>query len=149
MKSYILKLIALALVLVTVLVSSSAFALDCATCSKNSGLDTQQAIECGTSCASGNNQTPGQAVTQVNTTVQNLITYLSIAVGAVAVIMIIIGGFRYVTSAGSSERITGAKNTILYALIGLLVAAIAQISVHFVLNQVTCINGKTSSGQKC
>ncbi len=66
-------------------------------------------------------------------TVANLIIFL---VGAVAVIMLIIGGLRYVLSQGNSSSIEGAKNTILYAVIGIIVAILAFAAVNFVVNQV-------------
>ena len=68
-------------------------------------------------------------------TLTKIINIISIVVGVVAVIMIIFGGFKYITSGGTSEKVTGAKNTILYGLIGLIVVALAQIIVKFVLNQ--------------
>ena len=63
------------------------------------------------------------------------INILSFVVAVAAVIAIIIGGLRYVTSAGDSNSVNGAKNTILYAIIGLVVVAMAQIIVKFVLNR--------------
>jgi hypothetical protein len=51
--------------------------------------------------------------------------------------MIIIGGFRYITSGGKQESVTSAKNTILYAIIGLVIVALAQIIVRFVLSNST------------
>ena len=65
----------------------------------------------------------------------------SIIVGATSVIMIIYGGFRYVTSGGESGRVGAAKNALLYAIVGLVIVAIAQLIVHFVLNQATQLNG--------
>ncbi len=65
-----------------------------------------------------------------------IINILSLLVGAVAVIMIIVGGFRYVTSAGNDSATAGAKKTILYALVGLIIVAVAQVIVHFVLNTI-------------
>jgi TRAP-type C4-dicarboxylate transport system permease small subunit len=67
--------------------------------------------------------------------IKKIINILSVIVGVVAVIMIIIGGFRYITSGGSSDKVTGAKNTILYAIIGLIIVALAQVIVRFVLNK--------------
>ena len=58
-------------------------------------------------------------------------------VGIIAVIMIIVGGFRYIASGGKQESITAAKNTILYAIIGLVIVALAQIIVKFVLEKST------------
>jgi hypothetical protein len=51
--------------------------------------------------------------------------------------MIIIGGLKYITSSGDSNNITSAKNTILYAIIGLVVVALAQFIVKFVLGKAT------------
>jgi hypothetical protein len=45
----------------------------------------------------------------------------------------IYGGFKYITSSGDSGNVTAAKNTIMYALIGLIIVALAQIIVRFVL----------------
>jgi hypothetical protein len=75
--------------------------------------------------------------TDASSLAQKVINVLSLIVGAVAVIMLIVGGFRYVTSGGKQESVTAAKNTILYALIGLVIVAVAQIVVHFVLSNVT------------
>lgn len=55
-------------------------------------------------------------------------------VGAIAVIMIVIGGLRYVISGGDSTQVQGAKNTILYALVGIIVAILAYAAVNFVIN---------------
>ncbi len=64
-----------------------------------------------------------------------IINVFSWIIGAVSVIMIIYGGFRYITSGGESNGVTAAKNTILYAIIGLVIVALAQIIVNFVLNK--------------
>ncbi len=64
---------------------------------------------------------------------KKVINIFSVVVGAVSVIMIIIGGFRYVISGGDSNGVTGAKNTILYAIVGLVIVLFAQVIVRFVL----------------
>lgn len=58
-------------------------------------------------------------------------------IGAVAVIMLIIGGIRYVISQGDSTAVTNAKNTILYAVIGIVVSLLAYALVNFVIEQFT------------
>ena len=68
------------------------------------------------------------------TTVTNVLLYV---VGALAVIMIIWGGIRYVTSAGNSSNVTAAKNTIMYAIIGLIVAFLAFAAVNWVLGAIS------------
>ena len=67
------------------------------------------------------------------TKIVNVILFL---IGAVSVIMLIIGGFRYIVSQGDSTKVTSAKNTILYAIIGLIIAILAYAIVNFVMNQV-------------
>jgi cytochrome bd-type quinol oxidase subunit 2 len=76
---------------------------------------------------------------KVNGLIALIINIFSIVVGVVAVIMIIIGGLKYITSSGDSNNVTSAKNTILYAIIGLVVVALAQFIVKFVLAKA--ING--------
>jgi hypothetical protein len=51
--------------------------------------------------------------------------------------MVIIGGFRYIVSNGDSNGVSGAKNTILYAIVGLVIVLFAQVIVRFVLTRVT------------
>ena len=108
-----------------------------ADCSDSGALSTQQAIQCGTNGAAGTNQDSSTAASNVDTTITNLLNLLSTAVGIVSVVMIVVGGFRYITSSGEQEKVKSAKNTILYALIGLVVVALAQIIVKFVLNKAT------------
>lgn len=58
------------------------------------------------------------------------------AVGIVSVIMLIYGGLRYVMSGGDSKKVTDAKNTILYAIIGLIIAVLSYAIVTFVLRAI-------------
>lgn len=86
--------------------------------------------------ASGNcTDTTGVGQTDLTKVGHEIVNIFSLIIGIIAVIMIIVGGFRYITSGGSSEKIGGAKNTLIYAIIGLIIVALAQIIVHFVLNQ--------------
>jgi hypothetical protein len=80
----------------------------------------------------------GQSITdKVNNFLKHLINIFSAIIGVVAVIMIIFGGFRYITSGGNDSSVTSAKNTILYAIIGLVIVALAQLLVRFVLKLST------------
>ena len=65
--------------------------------------------------------------------IRAIVDIVSIVVGVAAVIMIIVSGFKYITSSGDANRIGSAKNTLVYALIGVAIAALAQFLVHFVL----------------
>lgn len=76
---------------------------------------------------------PGEVSLQER--IQQIVNVLLFIIGAVAVIMIVVGGIRYVVSNGDSSQITSAKNTILYAVIGLVVAILAYAIVNFVINQ--------------
>jgi hypothetical protein len=62
-----------------------------------------------------------------------IVNLLSVIVGIVSVIMIIYGGFKYITSGGDSGNVSGAKNTLVYAIVGLIIVALAQFIVHYVL----------------
>lgn len=63
-------------------------------------------------------------------TAVNLMLFI---IGALAVIMIIVGGLRYVISGGDSSSVTAAKNTILYAIVGVIVALLAYAAIDFVV----------------
>ena len=89
-----------------------------------------------------------QGGTSIESAVKAAINILSLMVGIVSVIMIIIGGFKYIISSGDAGNITSAKNTILYALIGLVIVALSQVIVRFVLTKATdipkCVAGQTT-----
>jgi hypothetical protein len=65
-----------------------------------------------------------------------VINILSVVVGVAAVIVLIFAGLRYILAAGDSAKISSAKDTILYAIIGLVVASLAQVIVRFVLTKL-------------
>lgn len=69
----------------------------------------------------------------VFTKITNTVLY---AVGIISVIMLIVGGLRYVVSGGDSKKVTDAKNTIMYALIGLIIAILSYAIVNFVINAI-------------
>lgn len=85
------------------------------------------------------------AAERIDQIVSQVINLLSLAVGVVAVIMIIVGGFKYITSGGDSGNVTGAKNTILYAVVGLIVVALAQVIVRFVVDRATLTGNTTGT----
>lgn len=82
-------------------------------------------------CAKGQGQSQDlTGDTGVFRTVTNVLLFI---IGAVSVIMLVIGGIRYTISGGDSAQITAAKNTILYAIIGIVVAILAFAAVDFVI----------------
>ncbi len=85
---------------------------------------------CGTGAASDVCASKGE---KVNGFVKNLVNTLLYIIGALAVVMIIVGAIRYTASAGNSSQTTAAKNTILYAVVGLALAIFAFAIVNFVI----------------
>ena len=98
-----------------------AYAEDCPT----------NSIRSGASCARADEQrTDLLGDTGIFTQITNTILFL---VGAIAVIMLIIGGVRYTISGGDSKQVESAKNTIMYAIIGIVVVILAYAIVNFVI----------------
>ncbi len=135
-KKLVLSLQALALAfsfgavsVATVAVTSAPAYANQALCSDPSSADP---LTAGASCAQANgtkdNLFAPNGIFQV---VANTLIFL---VGAVAVIFLIIGGLRYVISQGESKNIESAKNTILYAIVGIVVAVISFALVQFVIS---------------
>ena len=77
---------------------------------------------------------PGGTLPGLITTISNTVLLL---VGVVAVLFLIIGGFQYISSAGNPENVGKAKQTILYAIIGIVVTLLAYVIVKFVIGQLT------------
>jgi hypothetical protein len=74
---------------------------------------------------------------QLTKVIKLVIQIISAIVGVAAVIMVIIGGMKYVTSGGDASKIASAKNTIVYAIVGLIIVALAQAIVRFTLYNAT------------
>lgn len=91
-----------------------------------------ESIQAGADAAKGTNQTADLfGSSGIFRTITNVLLFV---LGAISVIMIIIGGLRYVISGGNSTAVTAAKNTILYAIVGVVVALLAYAIINFVLN---------------
>lgn len=126
-----------------VVVGAALFAVPVAVAPAAHAADINTGLKCGgsLSLSSTCNDTTATGAAKANDLVTKVVDIFSVVVGLVSVIMIIFGGFRYITSAGDSTKITAAKNTIVYAVIGLVIVAIAQFIVQFVLQKVTSLNG--------
>lgn len=74
-------------------------------------------------------------------TFNTITNVLLFAVGAISVIMLIIGGIRYVVSGGDSTAVQSAKNTILYAVVGIVICLLAYAVVSFVIGSFTNSGG--------
>lgn len=71
--------------------------------------------------------------------VKIIINVMSVVIGVVAVIMIMVAGYKYITSGGDTGKVTSAKNTLIYAIIGLIIVALSQFLVRVVLKQAKTI----------
>lgn len=76
----------------------------------------------------------GDKASNIITPIVNTMLYI---LGAISVIMIIVAGIRYTTSNGDTSAVTSAKNTLFYAIIGLVVAILAYAIVNFVVTAFT------------
>ena len=101
----------------------------------------QSGIAAGVTAATGSAEDCSTSADGANNSLQNIakkvVNVFSIIVGIVAVIFVIYGGFRYITSGGDSGSVGNAKNTLIYALVGLVIVALAQLIVHYVLSTAT------------
>lgn len=76
----------------------------------------------------------GDAITTTNGVIHRVSVILAILAGAVAVIVMVVGGIRYIASGGDSEQVARAKRTIIYAIIGLAAVVLGQTIISFVLS---------------
>lgn len=77
-----------------------------------------------------------QASNKISSTISTIVNILSVVVGIAAVVMIIIAGFKYITAGGDTNNVTSAKRTLIYAIVGLVIVALAQFIVNFVLTSI-------------
>lgn len=68
--------------------------------------------------------------------ITSIINLLLVIIGIISVIMIIVGGFRYTTSAGDAGQTKTARDTIVYAVVGLVIAIMAYGIVNFVIREL-------------
>jgi flagellar basal body-associated protein FliL len=109
------------------------------------GGNPQTAAAATTSCSANDNTPKGQILqgagdtgtscsdSGVDNAAKAAVDVLSVIVGVASVIMILIGGFKYTTSSGDSNKIASAKNTLIYAIVGLVVASLAAFIVNAVI----------------
>lgn len=106
--------------------------IDSAICDPNGDGSTADAIDktaCGISGSAGAQSTLGRILSVITQT-------LVLVVGGISVIVIVIGGLMYVLSTGDPSSTKRAKDAVLYAIIGLVVALVAQGLVTFVLSRI-------------
>lgn len=139
MKS-IIKKISQGLLLIPVLVLGLSFVATPAYAAPGDCKDGTYDINSGAACAKGNS-TPESLFGGNNSIFRIVTNVLLFLVGAISVIMLIIGGIRYVISGGDQAQVTSAKNTILYAVVGIVVAFLAYAAVNFVTGAFTNDSG--------
>ena len=98
--------------------------------------DTAKQTVCQTLGAGADCTQNTQGSVSLNSIIKTVINIFSFVIGVVAVIMIMISGYRFVTSGGDSSKVSSARSTITYALVGIVVAALAQGIVRFVLKSI-------------
>ena len=86
--------------------------------------------------AAGERVEPVGGSSDLTGAVSGILTAIIAALGLVAVVVMIIGGYNYMTSSGDSSKVEKAKKTILYGLIGLIVCALAFVIVNFVIGTI-------------
>ena len=98
-------------------------------------VSAQGAVQSGVNAARGTGQ-PSELFGDggIITNITNTLLFIT---GALAVIMVIFGGIRYATSGGNASSVTAAKNTILYAIVGLIIAFLAFAAVNWILGTLT------------
>src|SRR5688572_572951 len=130
----IIKRIGQSLLMVPALVLGLSFVAPVAGAASCDPNGSNLSISGGANCAQGNGQASDLFGTGgIFQTITNILLFL---IGAIAVIMLIIGGIRYVISGGDQAQVTSAKNTILYAIVGIVVAFLAFAAVSFVTGQL-------------
>ena len=112
--------------------AQSAFAL-----TKEQCADLEGGIRGGVECAIGEESSANTNLFGDGGLFERVINILLFLVGAISVVMLIVGGIRYVISAGDQNAVTAAKNTILYAVIGLVISFLAYGIVNFLVDSLT------------
>lgn len=96
--------------------------------------NAEYSLQGGANDAKGNGMKDG--VGDANSLVKDVVNIILWIVGILSVIMLVWGGIKYTTSAGDSNKVTSAKNTIIYAVIGLIIAILAYAIVNFVIEKI-------------
>lgn len=78
----------------------------------------------------------GLSVAEIITAVINFILQFA---AALAVLMIVLGGIRYITSAGNEDALKQGRNIVLYAIIGLVIIILSFVIVNFILTTTPVI----------
>jgi hypothetical protein len=134
MRDYLYKAVSTLMIIASLMLVGGSVVTVASGTAEVQAADTVEEIKKGVTGSGGTGaKNQGGQVPVIIRTVVNILLFL---IGAFAVIMIVIAGFRYVASNGDANTVSSAKNTIIYALIGLAVAFLAYAVVNFVIDQL-------------
>jgi len=95
--------------------------------------DAAKKASAGSAACSVSGANPVTGANGILAKVSRLIAYIA---GISAIIIMIVGGIMYVTSQGDASQVAAARNTVIYATIGLVIVVVAQSIIVFILNKV-------------
>lgn len=106
-------------------------------CTTQQGCTRKEIAQCGMDVVADKDASGQITNPNLEDTVKNIINAVLYIVGILAVVMVIIGGVQYTTSGGDQAAVTKAKNTILYGIVGLVIAILAYAIVNFVIGKLS------------
>lgn len=91
----------------------------------------------------GGAQTCGSSAgsSSISTIIKDVVNLLSLILGALSVVMIIVSGIRFATSGGEANSVSGAKKALIYSIVGLVIAVLAQAILHWVIGTSSTLAG--------
>jgi len=135
-----MKKLSLILIITFGLIFNLAFTNKPALAACSGGFTSSQCSACAGVSELGSSQncsTNGKTALNV---VNVAINILLLIVGIVSVVMLIFGGFKFITSGGNAEGVKQGKSTIIYAIIGLVIVVLAEVIVHTVLKTTSQVS---------
>lgn len=81
-------------------------------------------------------QNKSEGETKVKSVMKSVVDVLLMTVGVISIIMIVVGGIMFALSSGDASKVTKARNMVIYAVVGLVVALFASAIINFVFNKV-------------
>lgn len=81
-------------------------------------------------------QNKSEGETKVKSVMKSVVDVLLMTVGVISIVMIVVGGIMFALSSGDASKVTKARNMVIYAVVGLVVALFASAIINFVFNKV-------------
>lgn len=127
------------MIFIALVVSTTAICIQSQNASAASNICDIHSIPAETRKSAGCKEVGGENVT-IEDIIQNILTTIIVVSGTIAVVFVIVGGVKYITSSGNPAEIEKARKTIIYALIGLAVCTLAFVIVNFVVSAINRAN---------